>query len=138
MGRYNIFPFVPKFTFELSPQRSRGGGYGYMDEQKADMITTWVENQTAEKEPEFHALTQFKTCDMEDNRHLGQQHQVQQHRHLEVEVHQQQGLKEVESDQPPTTAPASDLNPLSHQISDSSQQKAKQPPPPPPPRDAIQ
>ena len=109
-----------------------------MDEQKADMITTWVENQTAEKEPEFHALTQFKTCDMEDNRHLEQQHQVQQHRHLEVEVHQQQGLKEVESDQPPATAPTSDSNPLSHQISDSSPLKAKQPPPPPPPRDAIQ
>ena len=106
-----------------------------MDEQKADMITTWVENQTAEKEPEFHALTQFKTCDMEDNRHLEQQHQVQQHRHLEVEVHQQ-GLKEVESDQPPATAP-SDSNPLSHQISDSSPLRAKQPPPPPP-RDAIQ
>ena len=26
-------------------KHQRGRGYGYMDEQKADMISTWVENQ---------------------------------------------------------------------------------------------
>ncbi len=59
-------------------QQQQHPRYGYMDSHKANMIHSWVENQVSAEEPQsFHALTQFKTCDMElELRQQQQQHQV--------------------------------------------------------------
>ena len=100
-----------------------------------------ISPQTAEQ-PEFHALTQFKTCDMDETERHQRQQQQERHR---AEVHRSElngGLKEVESTQPPATADA-DASPrslISQTSQESHAEKGKPPPPPPrrtPPKDDL-
>lgn len=95
--------------------------YGYMDEHKANMITTWVENQTQAHGTEdltdrgrvldnnrnvsdnqsqnvFQALTQFKTCDSDE----GAEHKVI--------IHHQPSPPPSSSPSPPHPAPLNGAN----------------------------
>ena len=80
----------------LSPQSQKR--YGYMDEHKANMISTWVEHQTAESH--FKALTQFKTCESDET----QQTEVLNHAAIVHETSLTNG-NPVNKRQPPPPPP---------------------------------
>ena len=95
---------------------SPGQRYGFMDDFKANMISSWVENQTT-TEPGHsgggHYLTQFKTADSSDS---GSERILPETTTTKVEVHQ----------------PREAVQPLASAASNHSRRSG--PPPPPPPR----